>query len=51
MVDNLFLMDVICIQAFCFFVLIGLICSVNFISFLCRRCGMDGFNIIIVKEF
>ena len=34
---------------FCHF--IGLICSVDFVSFLCRLCRMDGFNIIIVKEF
>ena len=45
------LIDVICIQAFCFVIFIGLICSVDFVSFLCRLCGMDGFNIIILKEF
>ena len=45
------LIDVICIQAFCFIIFIGLICSVDFVSFLCRLCRMDGFNIIIVKEF
>ena len=45
------LIDVVCIQAFCFVIFNGLICNVDFVSFLRRLCGMDGFNIIIAKEF
>ena len=38
-------------SAFCFDIFIGLICSVNFIRFLRRWCGIYGCSVIILKKF
>ena len=45
------LIDVVCIQAFCFDIFNGLICNVNLICFLRRWCGIYGCSVIILKKF